>query len=364
MRLLIILINANGASLAIKKPTIDDVAAHAKVGRTTVSRVLNNSPSVKPEVRQRVLDSVSTLNYKVNMQARSLASNSSNNIAIVHASDFDSEPNSYYQSGLELGALRACSDLGYSLQTHTINQNNDEFVQKILQIISDNNYDGVILTPPFSDNLNLVLEINKSKMPLVCISAGRETRVIAPSIGIDDESAGYEIAKHLLSLGHRNFGYIRGLKGHISAEERFAGFIRALKDEGIDPNSAIVERGNFTFRSGIETAQVILAGAKRPSALICANDDMAAGALLSAHKLGLSIPNEISIVGFDDTPVSEIVWPPLTTIHQPLKKLGRGAVELLIDSINGTYSNQTHNMKIIPFTLQVRESTTIFGQQP
>lgn len=350
-----------GARLAIKKPTIDDVAAHAKVGRTTVSRVLNNSPAVKDEVRQRVLDSVAALNYKVNMQARSLASNSSNNIAIVHASDFDSEPNSYYQSGLELGALRACSDLGYSMQTHTINQNNDEFFSKILQVISDNNYDGVILTPPFSDNFELVSEICNRKLPLVCISAGKQTRKIAPSIGIDDECAGYDLAKYLLSLGHKYFGYIRGLKGHISAEDRYDGFVRALKEFDIDPSTAIVERGNFTFKSGIEIAQLIFSKPNRPSALICANDDMAAGALLSAHKMGLNIPQDISIVGFDDTPVSEIVWPPLTTIHQPLKKLGRGAVELLIDCINNTPTAQRHDMKFIPFTLQVRESTAVFN---
>ena len=346
--------------MANKKPTIDDVAAHAKVGRTTVSRVLNNSPSVKPEVRDRVLQSVASLNYKVNMQARSLASNSSNNIALIHASDFDSEPNSYYQSGLELGALRACSDLGYSMQTHTINQNNGEFVNKILQIISDNNYDGVILTPPFSDNLELVSEIKKRRLPIVCISAGKQTRELVPSIGIDDENAGYELAAYLISLGHNRFGYIRGLKGHISAEDRYAGFIRALREADIDPETAIVERGNFTFKSGIEIAQTILSNPKRPSALVCANDDMAAGALLSAHKLGLSIPKDVSIAGFDDTPVSEIVWPPLTTIHQPLKKLGRGAVELLINCINSTAIEQKQKMNIIPFTLQVRESTAIF----
>lgn len=348
-------------TLANKKPTIDDVAAHAKVGRTTVSRVLNNSPSVKPEVRQRVLNSVKALNYKVNMQARSLASNSSNNIAIIHASNFDSEPNSYYQSGLELGALRACADLGYSMQTYTINQNNGEFVSKILQIISDNNYEGVILTPPFSDNFELVSEIKVRKLPVVCISAGKQTREIVPSIGIDDENAGYELAKYLISLGHDRFGYIRGLKGHISAEDRYAGFIRALSEAKISPETAIVERGNFTFKSGIEISQAILANSNRPSALICANDDMAAGALLSAHKMGLNIPKDISIVGFDDTPVSEIVWPPLTTIHQPLKKLGKGAVELLINCINNTTQEQLHKMNIIPFTLQVRESTAVFS---
>ena len=346
-----------GVCLIKKKPTIDDVAAHAKVGRTTVSRVLNNSPAVKNEVRERVLESVNILNYKVNMQARSLASHGSNIIAIIHASDFDSEPNSYYQSGLEIGALRSCADIGYQLQTHTINQNNGDYLPKIVKIADENNYDGIILTPPFSDNLALVEKIIALDCPVVCISAGNETRAIAPSIGIDDEQAGYEIAKYLISLGHINFGYIRGIQGHVSAEDRFAGFNRALIEADISPDSAIVERGNFTFKSGIERAQAIFSSANPPSALICANDDMAAGALLSAHKMGLNIPKDISIVGFDDTPVSEIVWPPLTTIHQPLKKLGKGAVELLMRGINGTMKQNTHKHNIIPFTLQIRQST-------
>lgn len=343
--------------MANKKPTIDDVASCAKVGKATVSRVLNNSPAVSKEVRTRVLSAVKALNYKVNMQARSLASGAANLIAIIHASDFDSEPNSYYQSGLELGALRVCSDLGFQLQTHTFNQNNNDYKPKILEVLEKNRYDGIILTPPFSDNVALVEGIIAHGCPVVCISAGASTRHLAASIGIDDEQAGYEIAKYLIDLGHTRFGYIRGIIGHISAEDRFAGFNRALLEAGLDPKAAITERGNFTFKSGIERSQAIFTATNPPTALICGNDDMAAGALLSAHKLGLSIPKDISIVGFDDTPVSEIVWPPLTTIHQPLKKLGQGAVELLTQKIKNNGNSESPVSKTIPFTVQVREST-------
>ncbi len=316
-----------------KKPTIDDVAALAGVGRTSVSRVLNNGANISPALREKVNRAVKALNFEVNQQARSLARGSSRTFAMIIASDFDNEPNSYYSSAIELGALRVCTDNGYQLHTHNINQNSGEFTTKIKEILERNNYDGLIITPPFSDNIDIVQMVKNLEYPLVCISAGPNTNQIAASIGIDDAEAGYEITKHLLLKGHRTFAYIQGLEMHISAESRFAGFLRAIKEFDIAENNIIVKRGNFTFKSGIENAQAVFESKNIPTAMVCANDDMAAGALLSAHKFGIKVPDEISIVGFDDTPVSQIVWPPLTTVHQPLKIFGTKAVNMLFDQI-------------------------------
>lgn len=316
-----------------RKPTIDDVAALAGVGRTSVSRVLNNGANISSELREKVNRAVKALNFEVNQQARSLARGSSRTLAMIIASDFDNEPNSYYSSAIELGALRVCTDNGYQLHTHNINQNSGEFARKVKEILERNNYDGLIITPPFSDHIDIVKMVRDLEYPLVCISAGPKTSSLAPSIGIDDEDAGYNIAKVLLEKGHTKFGYIQGLEMHVSAEQRFSGFLRAIKEYNIDENEIIVKRGNFTFKSGIENAQSIFETGAYPSALVCANDDMAAGALLSAHKFGVKVPDEISIVGFDDTPVSQIVWPPLTTVHQPLKAFGSIAVNMLFDQI-------------------------------
>jgi LacI family transcriptional regulator len=175
------------------------------------------------------------------------------------------------------------------------------------------------------------------------------------SVGIDERAAGFEITKLLLDLGHRKFGYIKGLSGHLSAEARFDGFMLALEAEGIGPQNIVLERGNFTFHSGIECGQRMLERADRPTALVCANDDMAAGALLSIHKLGMNIPQDISVVGFDDTPVSEVVWPPLTTVHQPLKRIGQRAVDLVIEAVNGI---STRHHEIVDFSVVARESTS------
>jgi LacI family transcriptional regulator len=319
--------------LSSKKPTIDDVAALSNVGRTTVSRVLNGSPNVRAVVRERVLKAVETLDFRVNAQARFLAGGRSQTLALIHASDFDTEPNSFYHSGIELGALRASAEAGFQLVMQNVNQQSPNCVQVIIDFLSGRRFDGVILTPPFSDNRDLVVHIQSKRCPVVCIAPGIGTRDLASGIGIDDEAAGFDMTMHLIACGHKSFGYIKGLEGHLSAEGRYDGFCRALKASDLDPDASIVVRGAFTFRSGVEMAEKILEQGKRPTAIICANDDMAAGALLTLHKHDLRIPQDISVVGFDDTPVSEIVWPPLTTVHQPIKTMGYRAVEILIESL-------------------------------
>ena len=327
------------------------------MGRTTVSRVLNNGPNVRAEIRDRVQRAVEMLDYKVNIQARNLAGGATRQIALVHASDLDSEPNSYYHSGLELGALRACADKGFQLVTHTVNQTLASAEHNILSLIDEGRCDGIILTPPFSDNVDLITLVQKRACPVVCISGGPNVRHIAASVGIDDKAAGFEITQHLIDLGHRKFGYIRGLSGHLSAEERFDGFAAALKSANIAPDEVLVEPGNFTFHSGIEGAQRMLNRSDRPTALICANDDMAAGALLAIHKMALRIPQDISVTGFDDSPVSEIVWPPLTTIHQPIKQIGQRAVELIIEALKGGMGKTAVQHHTISFRLVHRDSS-------
>ena len=343
------------------KPTIDDVAALSGVARATVSRVLNGGPNVREEVRERVLKAVEKLQYKVNMQARFLAGGRTQVLALVYASDLDSEPNSFYHSGLELGALRACAETGFQLLMHTVNQHSLSKTEKILELIDRRSCDGLILTPPFSDDVALLRELTARNFPVVCISPGRAAQKIAAGVGIDDEVAGYELTRYMISLGHRRFGFIKGLEGHLSAEERFAGFRRALTEAGIPLDSVLAERGNFTFRSGVELTPAILTAKDRPTALICANDDMAVGALFSAHRLGVDVPDQLSVVGFDDTPVSEIIWPPLTTVHQPLKAMGARAVERIVEAVKRGKSRPEPapaQFEIVPHRVVIRESAS------
>lgn len=303
------------------------------------------------------MQAVADLGYRVNVQARHLASGSGRQLALVYATDIDAEPNSYYHSGLELGAMRACAETGYSLSTHTVNSQRAGDRGRIVEL-GRQRYDGLILTPPFSDDVALIEALREIDCPVLCISAGPAARSVVPWVGIDDRQAGFELGAYLVGLGHRRFGYIDGLAGHASAGLRAEGFADALGEAGLASDAMTRYRGNFTFKSGVEISAEILSRPDRPTALVCANDDMAAGALLSAHKFGLQIPGDISITGFDDTPVSEIVWPPLTTIHQPLRQIGAKAVELLVASIEKRAEPPlSANGHYVPFRLVERLST-------
>lgn len=344
-----------------KKPTIDDVAREAGVARATVSRVLNSSPNTSERVREKVLKAVAKLGYQVNHQARQLASGSTRVLAIVFAADAEVEPNSYYHSAIELGAMRAATELGFGLVAHTLDPSADDYSSKIMSLASQSRCDGIVLTPPFSDDGKLIGELREAGVAFVLISAGPQTSSLAPSVGIDDKEAGRELGAHLYRQGHRRFGFIGGPSEHRSAALRLEGLREALNGKSHPDASIAVVEGNFTFRSGTELAAQLFDAQDRPTVLVCANDDMAAGALFTAHRLGLNVPQDISITGFDDTPVSQIVWPPLTTIHQPLRQMGAKAVKLLVSACAGENRSDEcrPTEKFVPFELILRQSTSI-----
>ncbi len=339
-----------------RKPTIDDVARLSGVGRTTVSRVLNGGPNVRPEVRDRVLKAVAELDYRVNPQARSLAGGGSRMLALILASDLEAEPNSFYASALELGALRECLSSGYQLMTRHVPQQSADRREQVLEVVTTQRCQGVILTPPFADDAVLIEAIRGHRCQVTAISPGGPGRAVADGVGIDDEAGGHDIARHLLDLGHRRFAFISGIAGHLSAEQRLDGLKRALRERGLDPEAVTVVRGDFTFRSGSVLAARLFGQPEPPTALICANDDMAAGALSAAHGQGLDVPGHLSITGFDDTPVSEIVWPPLTTVHQPLKEMGREAVRLVAARLADARQEPDWRFVVLPHAVVPRAS--------
>jgi LacI family transcriptional regulator len=337
------------------KPTVDDVAALAGVARSSVSRALNNHPNVRPELRDKVMRAVEMLGYRVNIQARSLAGGKILRFALFHAVSLDTEPNSYFQSALELGATRASAKAGCQLITHAVNQQDENVSRVVIQLVRDDQCDGVILTPPFADDPELLGALAKLDCKIACVSPGPDTQDLASNIGIDEYQGGYDVGMHLLAAGHRQFGFIKGLAGHAAAELRFEGFLAALEEAGLGAANVAHERGDFTFRSGRECARRLLQSPM--TALVCANDDMAAGALLAAHQAGRRIPQDLAVTGFDDTPISEIVWPPLTTVHQPLRQMGERAVERLLAMIGSGSKEPEPIRETLPHRLVVRDST-------
>jgi LacI family transcriptional regulator len=336
-----------------RNSTIDDVAKAAGVARVTVSRVLNKGSNVRPETRERVQRAVEQLGYSVNQQARALASGMGREIMLIHAHSPELEPNSYYNAGLELGALRGCSSLGFDLVTRAVDPHDLNRVRLLTAILERERPAGLILSPPLSDDLELIEAARRAGAQVLAISAGERARIAVSAVGIDERAAGQAIGTHLVSLGHSRVGFVQGPAEHQAAALRFQGFLEALAEAGIDelPWTTV---GDFTFKSGVEAAEQLLCDAGHVTALACANDDMAAGAMLALHRAGLAIPAAISVTGFDDTPMSEIVWPPLTTIRQPIKDLTERAVHLLVE--NRT-SDGVH-YDALPFELIIRESTS------
>lgn len=315
------------------RPTIDDVAALAGVGRASVSRALNDQANVSTRMRERVMQAVQTLNYRVNPQARSLASRSGKALTLINCTAFDADPNSYYFAALELGGLRAAAIAGFELSTLNIDVDDPFRNEKVIELFEAGRSAGVILTPPLSDDAALAAALAERKCPVVCVAPSDAVREILPGVGFDEAGAGEEVGKLVLAHGHRRFGYLLGIEGHFSAEKRFTGFLRALAQAGLGAEAVTPLRGNFSFRSGVELGQRLLDGATRPTAIVCANDDMAVGALFAAHRMHLVVPDDISIVGFDDAPISAHIWPPLTTVHQPIRRIAASAVEQLVEML-------------------------------
>jgi LacI family transcriptional regulator len=343
---------ANVTRVTRRNSTIDDVAKAAGVARVTVSRVLNNGQNVRPETRERVQRAVETLGYSVNQQARALASGSGRQIMLIHAHHPEREPNSYYPAGLELGALRACSSLGFDLITRAIDPQSGDPWRSLSPIVERERPVGIILSPPLSDDAELLRSVRQADIGIVAISAGERARELVSSVGIDERDGGHVIGRHLISLGHRRLGFVKGPPDHLDAALRYDGFLDALREAGEDANPWTGE-GDFTFKSGVEAAEKMLRDSNQVTALACANDDMAAGAMFALHRAGLEIPSAISVTGFDDTPVSEIVWPPLTTIRQPIKDLAERAVHLLFEPASAASVRR----ETIAHELVVREST-------
>lgn len=335
-----------------RPPTIYDVAALSGVGRTTVSRVLNGDAHVACPTRERVLEAVRKLRYRVNPQARLLAGRRPHALMVIYPVNDEVGPNTWYNLLVESGALRACGKAGLQLLMQQVFPHSLSKHARVMELIDNHACDGMILAPPFSDDAELIAMIRARQMPLACLAAGPATRGLAPGVGIDDEAAGYDLTRFLLAQGHRRFAFIDGLREHLSASLRYAGFRRALEGAGLDPDAARTARGNLTFLGGQEQLEGLLDG--RPTAVVCANDDMAAGALYRAHQLGLSVPRDLSVAGFDDAPFTQMIWPPLTTISQPVFAMAQRAVDIVLHVISDPHARADY--ELVPHRIVKRDS--------
>ena len=198
------------------------------------------------------------------------------------------------------------------------------------------------------------------------MSAGKPFARISPSISeelglrveINDHQAAKEMTTKLIELGHTSIGFITGRKGTATTRRRLEGFLSAMKDANLSVPDSFIQEGNFEYRSALIAGEKLLKQPQRPTAIFASNDEMAAGLIAAAHKSGLSVPDDLSIAGFDDSLVATVVWPQLTTVRQPIKEMAATAVKILIEKCRAE-SDENPNMELLPTEIIMRESTSI-----
>jgi LacI family transcriptional regulator len=222
--------------------------------------------------------------------------------------------------------------------------------------------DGVILPPPLCDSRATVdMLIEAGVIPLALATARPMDDV--SSVRIDDYQGALAMTRHLVKLGHKNIGFIKGDPQHTPAELRYVGFMAGMKEAGLEVRPDWIVPGLFTYRSGLSAAEKLLKRDDRPTAIFASNDDMAAAVIAIAHGIGLKVPEALTVCGFDDTPVASTIWPPLTTIHQPIVALGRAAVSIMVEQVKKKRSGETLQPvhQLMKFTLIERGSSAPLG---
>ncbi len=334
--------------------TISDVARHAGVSIKTVSRVLNNEPGVRSETRASVTKAMADLRYRPSQSARSLAGARSFLIGLLY---FD--PSAAFVAGVQQGATMRCREAGYHLVVESMNDDAPDLGEQVHRMVSTLRPDGMILTPPLCDNPHVLRALRESGTPTVLVSPARHRKDM-PSVRMDDLRAAEEITRLLLELGHTRIAFIRGPEEQAASALRYQGFARAMQSHGLEIDERLVIEGNFDFDSGVAAAHQFLRLADRPTAVFASNDDMALGVLAAAQRHGLAVPEDLSIAGFDDSPASSLVWPPLTTVRQPKLEMARAAVEMLISSTARDAATATGAAprQVLPHAVLVRDSTS------
>ena len=331
--------------------TIHEVARHAGVSPMTVSRVVNGESNVRESTRAKVAASIKVLHYSPNLAARSLASANAVRIGLLY-----SNPSAAYLSEFLVGSLEQSSLSGCQLVIEKCDGPNTEraAIEKLVRTGAD----GVILPPPLCDSEEALRAVADSDIPAVVVATGRPAPGLS-AVSIDDFEAAHSMTRRLIALGHSRIGFIMGHPNQTASEQRYKGFVAGMQEAGLKPDPRMVAQGYFTYRSGLEAAEKLLRTTKRPSAIFASNDDMAAATVAVAHRMGLDVPRDLTIAGFDDTPLATTVWPALTTVRQPIADMAREAVKLLLEQIRRKRAGAEAEpvQKLLEFTLIPREST-------
>jgi len=341
---------ADEIELPAGRPTINDIARMAGVSKKTVSRVLNKSHFVSAETRAKVEEIIGLTGYSPDPQARGLAFRRSFLVGII----FDN-PNPQYVVNMQQGILDGLRGSGYELVIHPCDRKSHSYLTDIRHFVERQKLFGVVLPPSMSEDeqlARLLEELKCSYVRIASVPLDRPERMVVSH----DRRGGEAAARHLIELGHRRIGFVSGPPSFRSTHERRAGLEDGLAAAGLSLSPDFVAEGAYTFDSGIACGTALMARAERPTAVFCANDEMAAGLLHAARRAGLRVPQDLSVVGFDDFQVATQVWPPLTTLHAPTRDIGRLAA-LKLFALAGEAEDPEIDEESLVMRLVVREST-------
>jgi LacI family transcriptional regulator len=323
--------------------TIRDVAQLAGVSIKSVSRVLNEEP-VGAEMKVRVMKAMSALGYRPNLAARRLSGRKSYLIAMLYASGMGTTD---YLAALQSAAAIRCRERGRHLVIEPISTNATDIDEAVARMVESLRPDGFILLPPLSGIIALIAALERHGMRHAGLATGKRhgTRdIVTP-----EEEGGRIATQHLIDLGHRRIAIITPPDLTRAAHARCDGYTHAMANAGLSCDPALSVAGDFSFASGFTAAERLLGLLQRPTAIFATNDAMALGVIAAANRLGMRVPDDVSVVGFDDSAAAVMTWPPLTTVRQPLEEIGRELVDRLLDDEPTPYKPL--------FSLIVRETT-------
>lgn len=306
-------------------PTINDVARLAQVSKKTVSRVINNSPLLSDTTRAKVEAVIRDIGYVPNLQARALALRRNFIIAVIH-----DNPNAQFLTNVQQGILQGIAGSEFGLMVQPIDRNSPTIEGDIRSFLERQRPYGVVLLPPISEDdalAKLCADFGARYVRMGSIKLDEAERTVSSN----DRELVREAVRYLIEAGHRRIALVEGPDGFTSPRERRAGFEEALEEAGLSLDPALSLPGAYTFESGVAAGQQLVELAERPTAVFACNDEMAIGVMIAARRAGLTIPDDLSIVGFDDTPLSSHVWPALTTVRWPIVEMAQTAAKKLID---------------------------------
>lgn len=332
-------------------PTLEEVAKLAGVSRSTVSRVINDQPNVRPEVREQVWQVIREVGYQPHAAARSLVTNRTQIIGMVIPEAVTTLFTDPFFSLLLRGATEACNSHQYQLMLSLFTAHADQ--QEIYQRILRNGYlDGAIVASASLED-PLIANLLRDRIPFV--SVGRHPGKPVHYVDADNVNGARMAVEHLIRLGHRRIATITGPLDMIAGQDRLSGYRQALEARGIPVVEELIEEGNFTEASGMAGMQRLLPAS--PSAVFVASDTMAVGAMKTLRQANLEAPHDIALVGFDDIPIASAIVPALTTVRQPIERMGSMAVEVLLGLLETSSGEESPAQRIVlPTELVVRAS--------